>query len=124
MLSCFSPLFFFFFFFFQAEDGIRDKLVTGVQTCALPITFTACTGDIAVTVDTSYHPVPRTSAQAIVKAVSANPSCVVVAGGGVKDTIQVAVLPPSFGGAFSSATPKGGDTLTISSTSLLKFDTS
>src|SRR5687767_15585941 len=27
----------FYFFFFQAEDGIRDKLVTGVQTCALPI---------------------------------------------------------------------------------------
>src|SRR6266545_5413917 len=26
-----------FIFFFQAEDGIRDKLVTGVQTCALPI---------------------------------------------------------------------------------------
>src|SRR6185437_10075281 len=30
-------MFNFFFFFFQAEDGIRDKLVTGVQTCALPI---------------------------------------------------------------------------------------
>src|SRR5206468_6753114 len=30
-------LFFFFFFFFQAEDGIRDLIVTGVQTCALPI---------------------------------------------------------------------------------------
>src|SRR5207248_8664661 len=29
--------FFFFFFFFQAEDGIRDRTVTGVQTCALPI---------------------------------------------------------------------------------------
>src|SRR5258708_6908408 len=29
----------FFFFFFQAEDGIRDDLVTGVQTCALPISF-------------------------------------------------------------------------------------
>src|SRR5689334_23978523 len=29
--------FFFFFFFFQAEDGIRDGTVTGVQTCALPI---------------------------------------------------------------------------------------
>src|SRR2546427_3037676 len=27
----------FFFFFFQAEDGIRDLTVTGVQTCALPI---------------------------------------------------------------------------------------
>src|SRR3712207_8637851 len=30
-----------FFFFFQAEDGIRDIGVTGVQTCALPI----CKGD-------------------------------------------------------------------------------
>src|SRR5256885_6399661 len=28
---------YFFFFFFQAEDGIRDYKVTGVQTCALPI---------------------------------------------------------------------------------------
>src|SRR5207245_4099807 len=32
-----STLSFFFFFFFQAEDGIRDATVTGVQTCALPI---------------------------------------------------------------------------------------
>src|SRR5690606_10911038 len=30
-------LFLIFFFFFQAEDGIRDFHVTGVQTCALPI---------------------------------------------------------------------------------------
>src|SRR5436189_991190 len=30
-------LFVFLFFFFQAEDGIRDTSVTGVQTCALPI---------------------------------------------------------------------------------------
>src|SRR5437773_9575317 len=30
-------LVFIFFFFFQAEDGIRDRDVTGVQTCALPI---------------------------------------------------------------------------------------
>src|SRR6266540_5514519 len=30
-------IFFCFFFFFQAEDGIRDRDVTGVQTCALPI---------------------------------------------------------------------------------------
>src|SRR2546430_4357603 len=29
-----------FFFFFQAEDGIRDLTVTGVQTCALPILHT------------------------------------------------------------------------------------
>src|SRR5258708_18324996 len=31
LYTCYS------FFFFQAEDGIRDDLVTGVQTCALPI---------------------------------------------------------------------------------------
>src|SRR6266511_2705122 len=29
----------YFFFFFQAEDGIRDFHVTGVQTCALPISI-------------------------------------------------------------------------------------
>src|SRR5687768_18447247 len=33
----------YFFFFFQAEDGIRDVAVTGVQTCALPI-YTVFTG--------------------------------------------------------------------------------
>src|SRR2546426_6502443 len=32
-----------FFFFFQAEDGIRDYKVTGVQTCALPISFNIST---------------------------------------------------------------------------------
>src|SRR5205823_13430537 len=34
VLAC---IVYFLFFFFQEEDGIRDKLVTGVQTCALPI---------------------------------------------------------------------------------------
>src|SRR2546427_9200863 len=33
-----------FFFFFQAEDGIRDLTVTGVQTCALPISVAQVTG--------------------------------------------------------------------------------
>src|SRR6185295_11643492 len=36
-------VFIFFFFFFQAEDGIRDIGVTGVQTCALPISGRAAT---------------------------------------------------------------------------------
>src|SRR2546422_10606129 len=37
-----------FFFFFQAEDGIRDVAVTGVQTCALPISLLGppCYGSI------------------------------------------------------------------------------
>src|SRR5207244_9833245 len=32
------------FFFFHAEDGIRDDLVTGVQTCALPISLPGAAG--------------------------------------------------------------------------------
>lgn len=90
---------------------------------AVPITFTPCTADVTVATDTSYHPVPATSAQAIVTAVSANPSCVRVAGAGLEDTVSVAVLPPNFAGAFSSAAVAGGDTLVIASTALLKFDT-
>src|SRR5260370_23560129 len=38
-MSFFLVVLFFVFFFFQAEDGIRDSSVTGVQTCALPIYF-------------------------------------------------------------------------------------
>src|SRR5699024_11424020 len=37
LLTCCDS--FMMFFFFQAEDGIRDRNVTGVQTCALPILF-------------------------------------------------------------------------------------
>src|SRR5207245_3601835 len=36
-VTCSVYCFVFHFFFFQAEDGIRDATVTGVQTCALPI---------------------------------------------------------------------------------------
>src|SRR5256886_11058543 len=37
------------FYFFQAEDGIRDLTVTGVQTCALPISISGftCSNDVA-----------------------------------------------------------------------------
>src|SRR2546429_3155744 len=40
------------FFFFQAEDGIRDVAVTGVQTCALPISIVP--PEIGSGVDTAY----------------------------------------------------------------------
>src|SRR5207253_8428111 len=38
-----------YFFFFQAEDGIRDGHVTGVQTCALPISGEIAGQTVAVT---------------------------------------------------------------------------
>src|SRR5699024_11295803 len=42
-------IFYLYIFFFQAEDGIRDRNVTGVQTCALPISVTL-TGEATSTV--------------------------------------------------------------------------
>src|SRR5207248_6503567 len=42
-----SLLIFYFFFFFQAEDGIRDRTVTGVQTCALPISSVLAGAEIS-----------------------------------------------------------------------------
>src|SRR6266481_8980746 len=48
-----------FFFFFQAEDGIRDGTVTGVQTCALPIydesVAAALAGALGSAVFRPYH---------------------------------------------------------------------
>src|SRR5690625_4806931 len=38
-MFCFIYVVYLLYFFFQAEDGIRDGHVTGVQTCALPISF-------------------------------------------------------------------------------------
>ena len=47
--SCFLLLLLlFFFFFFQAEDGIRDHCVTGVQTCALPICFVVASNTVFI----------------------------------------------------------------------------
>src|SRR2546426_12371865 len=43
------------FFFFQAEDGIRDYKVTGVQTCALPIFVAACGGDASHVTDRDVY---------------------------------------------------------------------
>src|SRR5256886_5562802 len=45
-LLCLKYLFCVSFFFFQAEDGIRDLTVTGVQTCALPIFDVARSEDV------------------------------------------------------------------------------
>src|SRR3989441_13083005 len=59
---------FFVFFFFQAEDGIRDKLVTGVQTCALPISIEPDAD--CCTLFVPAHPATRMS-EAEVRAVEA-----------------------------------------------------
>src|SRR2546430_14900759 len=49
---------FYFFFFFQAEDGIRDLTVTGVQTCALPIYHDDGRADLERAEQRSHEPWP------------------------------------------------------------------
>src|SRR6266404_4203330 len=49
------------FFFFQAEDGIRDKLVTGVQTCALPISSLARSSRLRASVRSALSGGPLTT---------------------------------------------------------------
>src|SRR2546430_6444480 len=49
----FKLLYFLFFFFFQAEDGIRDLTVTGVQTCALPISALNILDPVTLRLDSS-----------------------------------------------------------------------
>src|SRR5258708_40302414 len=71
-----------FFFFFQAEDGIRDDLVTGVQTCALPI----CTlvgaplkGRVLIVDDVMSAGTAARESIAIIRAAGATPHAVAIA---------------------------------------------
>ena len=103
--------------------AVTARVVDGRATpLAVPITFTSCSGAVTVAVDTTYHPVPATSARAVVTAVSAAPSCVVVSGGGVSDTIQVSVLPAAFNGTASPAIPLVGQPFSLYASTLLGFD--
>src|SRR5690606_40553461 len=63
-------IFQFFGFFFQAEDGIRDFHVTGVQTCALPISALANATRLAI----SCKPSPRRPATSSVRLIFAGAS--------------------------------------------------
>src|SRR5256886_7122572 len=59
MGTCRVFVLFVLFFFFQAEDGIRDLTVTGVQTCALPILLTADPAILARARVVSLHGLSR-----------------------------------------------------------------
>jgi hypothetical protein len=88
----------------------------------LPITFSACDATVTVGVDPSYDPHPPLSERAIIHAVGPNATCVVASASGAKpDTSSLLILPTSFSGAVSPTTQAGGDTVTISSTAVLKF---
>src|SRR2546422_11379083 len=59
----------FCFFFFQAEDGIRDVAVTGVQTCALPIweMLSLLEGDVPDELDAGYSDATLVAAARLIR---------------------------------------------------------
>src|SRR5260370_9301885 len=63
-----SYLYSLLFFFFQAEDGIRDSSVTGVQTCALPISpdFPSIAIEVGPMASSDYVPIIRAGAEGLV----------------------------------------------------------
>jgi hypothetical protein len=88
----------------------------------LPITFSPCDASVTVGLDPSYDPHPPLSERAIIHAVGPNATCVVASASGAKsDTSSLLILPTGFDGAVSPTTQAGGDTITISSTAVLKF---
>src|SRR2546430_6149527 len=99
-----------FFFFFQAEDGIRDLTVTGVQTCALPI-YVYASGE--------YEPVVSWAAEPVAAEVRATGEAVEVtcpalglekrlrfaARGGVTVTHRWGAAPPPATAGFAPQVP-------------------
>lgn len=90
------------------------------------ISFSTCNANIVtIATDPTYQPVPATSSRAVLNGVSLNKSCVVISASGLKpDTVTVLVMPTYLPATLSSLTPKGGDTLTVTTTNpLLPLDT-
>lgn len=73
----------------RALDGRATPL-------AVPITFRACSGLVTTAVDTSYHPVPATSARVLVIGVAYGSTCVIAEAGALADTVQVGTFPASI----------------------------
>src|SRR2546430_4334972 len=64
---CLDELYCHLFFFFQAEDGIRDLTVTGVQTCALPISRRELRGVSALARDPDHRHAQETAAHELIE---------------------------------------------------------
>ena len=99
-----------FFFFFQAEDGIRDWSVTGVQTCALPIS-------VVEAGITRLRPILMTSISTVAGMVPIalelgaggevrSPMAIAVIGGFLTATLLTLVVVPVFFTYISSARSK------------------
>lgn len=76
---------------------------------------------VTVVTDPSYDPVPATSIRVTVTPVGPGETSIDFTSGGLSGSVEVTVEPVAFPGAISDTNPAGGTTITISSTSVLKF---
>src|SRR2546426_4421056 len=94
-----------FVFFFQAEDGIRDYKVTGVQTCALPISKFVPSCAAAVLVEPSPTQVRATRGSRLILNVSAIP----VATGTISPTCEMGCSTPCTQAPTWRSRPRAGE---------------
>jgi hypothetical protein len=78
---------------------------------------------ITVAADTSVPLANGTTHSYVITAVAPGHTTLSVQSSGLSDSVAVSVLPVNFAGTVSKATPKGGDTIVVTSTAILKFDT-
>jgi hypothetical protein len=102
------------------EVVVRDEQLNPVAAAVTvsssdPAIFTIAPDSTVPSADNARH-------NFNIRAVGAGQARVRVSAGGVSDSATITVIPTQFTGAFSSTTPQAGDTVTIASTSLLKFD--
>src|SRR2546426_11748013 len=86
------------FFFFQAEDGIRDYKVTGVQTCALPIFFHRILGGLEAGLQTAKDAMEDTQVRAPITGSILELDAV----------LRTVISSPTLGGGTRSEERRGG----------------
>lgn len=99
---------------------VRDQ-----QLNPVPATITASSGNSAVVTvqaDTARHFLDGATQAFTAKALTPGQTTLTVTGAGLTGTVIVNVVPVAFNGVLSSTTPRGGDTLKIFSTAVLKFN--
>ncbi|HUL01978.1 MAG TPA: hypothetical protein VLV16_01970 [Gemmatimonadales bacterium] len=110
------------------DEGKATALLVAVRdeqlnTIAADIGVTSADASVAtVAVDTTRPVVDGARHAYVVDAKAPGHTRLNVTGAGLSDTVAVSVLPLAFNGAISTLTPKGGDTVVINSTSVLKFN--
>ena len=93
---------------------VTSSVLDGRSTpLAVPITFRTCSAVATAVIDPEYHPVPATSARALVIGASLGTTCVIASAEGLEDTVDVLTFPATLvitGGPVNDSIPSGAVT--------------